>query len=61
MSPAGSATSPTARVRAHVEGDPEAVRALVGVVPHRSDPVPSCAGVEVTDAAVEGLASFEVR
>ncbi len=47
-------------VRAHVEGDPDAVRALVEW--SRSGPTRAVVrGVEVTDTAVEGLTSFEVR
>ena len=47
-------------VRAHVEGDPVAVRALVEWC--RTGPTRAVVrGVEVTDTAVEGLTSFEVR
>ena len=47
-------------VRAHVEGDPDAVRALVEWC--RTGPTRAVVrGVEVTDTAVEGLTSFEVR
>lgn len=47
-------------VRAHVEGDPDAVRALVEWC--RTGPTRAVVqGVEVTDAPVEGLGSFEVR
>ena len=51
---------PGGTVRAHVEGEPEAVRALVEWC--RTGPTRAVVlGVEVTDAAVEGLTSFEVR
>jgi acylphosphatase len=47
-------------VRVHVEGEPEAVRALVEwcrTGPRRAE----VRGVEVTDSDVEGLSGFEVR
>ena len=51
---------PDGTVRAHVEGDPDAVRELVEWC--RTGPTRAVVqGVEVTDAAVEGLTSFEVR